>query len=53
VGIWLAKLPEDGRLCSTTISRRTRAMTEFLTRTRIGRLDAEQARLLDHQGYLL
>jgi hypothetical protein len=29
------------------------AVTEFLTRTRIGRLDAEQARLLDEQGYLL
>lgn len=28
-------------------------MTEFLTRTRIGRLDAEQARLLDDHGYLL
>jgi hypothetical protein len=28
-------------------------MTEFLTRTRIGRLDAEQARILDEQGYLL
>jgi ectoine hydroxylase-related dioxygenase (phytanoyl-CoA dioxygenase family) len=28
-------------------------MTEFLTRTRIGRLDAELAGLLDDQGYLL
>jgi hypothetical protein len=28
-------------------------MTEFLARTRIGRLDAELARLLDDQGYLL
>ena len=28
-------------------------MTEFLTRTRIGRLDAEDARRLDDQGYLL
>src|ERR1700733_5064251 len=28
-------------------------MTEFLTRTRFGRLDAEDARLLDDQGYLL
>ncbi len=28
-------------------------MTESLTRTRIDRLDAEQARLLDEQGYLL
>jgi hypothetical protein len=28
-------------------------MTEFLTRTRIDRLDAERARLLDEQGYLL
>jgi hypothetical protein len=28
-------------------------MTEFLTRTRVGRLDAEQARLLDDQGYLV
>jgi hypothetical protein len=28
-------------------------MTASLTRTRIGRLDAEQARLLDDQGYLL
>jgi ectoine hydroxylase-related dioxygenase (phytanoyl-CoA dioxygenase family) len=28
-------------------------MTEFLTRTRIHRLDAERARLLDAQGYLL
>jgi hypothetical protein len=28
-------------------------MTEFLTRTRIDRLDAEPARLLDEQGYLL
>jgi Phytanoyl-CoA dioxygenase (PhyH) len=28
-------------------------MTESLTRTKIGRLDAEQARLLDDQGYLL
>jgi ectoine hydroxylase-related dioxygenase (phytanoyl-CoA dioxygenase family) len=28
-------------------------MAEFLTRTRIGRLDAEQGRLLDDQGYLL
>jgi len=28
-------------------------MTEFLTRTRVGRLDAEHARLLDDQGYLL
>jgi Phytanoyl-CoA dioxygenase (PhyH) len=28
-------------------------MTESLTRTRIGRLGAEQARLLDDQGYLL
>jgi ectoine hydroxylase-related dioxygenase (phytanoyl-CoA dioxygenase family) len=28
-------------------------MTEFLTRTRIGRLDADDARLLDDQGYLL
>ena len=28
-------------------------MTEFLTRTRVGRLDAEDARLLDGQGYLL
>jgi len=28
-------------------------MTEFLTRTRIDRLDTEQARLLDDQGYLL
>jgi phytanoyl-CoA dioxygenase PhyH len=28
-------------------------MTAFLTRTKIGRLDAEQARLLDSQGYLL
>jgi len=28
-------------------------MHEFLTRTRISRLDAEQARLLDDQGYLL
>jgi hypothetical protein len=29
------------------------AMTEFLTDTRVGRLDAEQAQLLDAQGYLL
>jgi hypothetical protein len=29
------------------------AMTEILTRTRFGRLDAEDARLLDDQGYLL
>ena len=28
-------------------------MTEFLTRTRVGRLDVEQARFLDDQGYLL
>ena len=28
-------------------------MTELLRRTRVGRLDAEQARLLDEQGYLL
>src|SRR5271156_3190091 len=28
-------------------------MTEFLTRTRVGRLDADDARLLDDQGYLL
>jgi hypothetical protein len=28
-------------------------MTEFLTRTRIDRLDSELARLLDEQGYLL
>src|ERR1700722_9858721 len=28
-------------------------MTKFLTRTRFGRLDAEDARLLDDQGYLL
>jgi ectoine hydroxylase-related dioxygenase (phytanoyl-CoA dioxygenase family) len=28
-------------------------MAEFLTRTRIGRLDAERGRLLDDQGYLL
>src|SRR3954447_23502770 len=28
-------------------------MTEFLTRTRVGRLAAEDARLLDDQGYLL
>jgi hypothetical protein len=28
-------------------------MTEFSTRTRIGRLDAGQARRLDEQGYLL
>jgi hypothetical protein len=28
-------------------------MTELLTRTRFGRLDAEDARLLDDQGYLL
>jgi hypothetical protein len=28
-------------------------MTDFLTRTRIDRLDAERARLLDEQGYLL
>ena len=28
-------------------------MTEFLTRTRIDRLDAEAARMLDAQGYLL
>jgi hypothetical protein len=29
------------------------AMTEFLTRTRIGRLDVEDARLLGEQGYLV
>jgi hypothetical protein len=28
-------------------------MTEFLTRTRVGRLDAEHASVLDQQGYLL
>src|SRR6202043_3513681 len=31
----------------------TVAMTKFLTRTRFGRLDAEAARLLNGQGYLL
>src|SRR5580658_4325783 len=33
--------------------RQTAAMTEFLTRARVGRLDADDARLLDDQGYLL
>jgi Phytanoyl-CoA dioxygenase (PhyH) len=33
--------------------RQTVAMTVFLTRTRFGRLDAEDGRLLDDQGYLL
>jgi hypothetical protein len=33
--------------------RQTVAITEFLTRTRFGWLDAEDARLLDDQGYLL
>ena len=28
-------------------------MTDFLTRTRVGRLDAEDARRLDDRGYLL
>ena len=35
------------------ISRPSGAMTELLSRTRIGLLDAEQGRLLDEQGYLL
>jgi hypothetical protein len=38
---------------SAIILHRMGAMTEYLTRTRIGRLDAEQARILDDQGYLL
>jgi hypothetical protein len=33
--------------------RLTVAMTDFLTRTRVDRLDAEDAALLDQQGYLL
>jgi len=38
---------------SALVSRRTGAMTMFLKRTTIGRLDAEPAQLLDDQGYLL
>src|SRR3974390_2368739 len=49
-----------GRTAVATISLAVReplckkvSMTEFLTRTRVGRLDAGPARLLDEEGFLL